>query len=435
MPPIPTKNLFSSPPDVMGSVKTSYDKKSNSLLIILCWYIFLLTERPWESISYLHDLRIQFIYAIFMILVAAFSGRLIIVKANTNKWVLGLLGLHFILAPFAFSPASAIDTGIEYAKIVLLYILLVSSVETKEDLKLILKAFVLSMLFYSLHSLWEFHNGRHEWRMGIVRMIGVGDAYSNPNGFAASLTLAMPFAYLLARFEQTKYLRRLYYGYLVLAPICIVLTGSRTGFVAMLLCFMLQVFRFKGLKKFFILVFLVVFIIVGWQLMPEDKQRRIETLWNEDAGPANAKESAEGRIEGFLASLEMFKQHPFTGVGAGKENFIGYRTSFIDGVALQSHNLYGEVISQLGIGGAFFLLGLIWSTVRGCLVANRNLAEKGESGSFFQALGFTIIATLILLLLFGVGGHNFYRPLWLMLAAWSSNLLKISTVPQRLTIR
>ncbi len=51
------------------------------------------------------------------------------------------------------------------------------------------RAFLAVMFVYMLHSLREYFNGRHVYRMSIDRMIGVDQAMSDPNSFGASIPL------------------------------------------------------------------------------------------------------------------------------------------------------------------------------------------------------------------------------------------------------
>lgn len=408
---------FSSPPF----------KQRSFLLFVLCGYIFLLADRPWESIAYLNGFPFQMIYAVFMILVAIFSGRLVIRSARTNFWVSGLLIIHFIFAPFAFSPSLAVEQGVEYAKAVLVYFLMIATVDDETDLKILLDAFALSMVVYIVHSIWEFLNGRYVYRMDMIRMVGVGNLYSDPNAFGASLILSVPIVYALARSGGIIYWRRcLYYGYIFgLVPVCIILTGSRSAFIALLCCVIIGIFSLKRGKRLFVIMFAVFVVLGTWQFIPVDKRERIRTLWDDEAGPKNAHESAEGRIEGFLISMEMFKQKPFTGVGAGGENYIRYRVA-MGYSPFQAHNLYGEVLSEFGIFGALLLLGLTWTTWRGGALVKKKYRDNTFSSSFASTTAGAVMLSLFLLLVIGLGGHTFYRPFWLYLAAWSSLLFKLA---------
>lgn len=400
------------------------------VLLMTCIYLFLFIERPWESISYLQGIQIERYFALILIIVAVFKQKFVITRSPTNKWVYGLLALHFILAPFAFKPDAATDQGIEYAKMVVLYLLMLSvATDDDESLKVLVKAYVITMMLYAVHSLWEYHNGRHEWRMGISRMVGVDVTFGDPNAFGASIVLSLPFAYCLLRFEMQKWMRCLYYGYFVLAVVCVVLTGSRSSFICMLFTLLIWVIMQQGKRKLVMLATAVLLCIVVWHVMPQEKQERIRTLWDSEAGPANAHESAEGRVVGFKVSWKMFKQRPYTGVGAGGSNFIGYRmANHIDEEghesATQAHNLYGEVLAEFGIWGVILLGGLAASIGKCCVAARRQLATLNANATFPYALGGAIITCLLLLLLFGLSGHNFYRPMWLWLAAWSGALLR-----------
>jgi len=284
------------------------------------------------------------------------------------------------------------------------------------------------MIFYSLHSLWEYHNGRHVFRMGISRMVGVDAKFNDPNAFGASLVLSLPFVYALLRLELNKWIRGLLYLYYLIAVVCIVLTGSRSASVAFLFLLLLWIVFAKGFRKLKIFAVLLPLVFLAWAIMPAEKQDRIRTLWDPSAGPANAKASAEGRIEGFKVSWRMFKQVPFTGVGAGANNFVKYRkTHFTDdegrATALQAHNLYGEVLAEFGIFGALLLIGLIAAIGRHALYIRRQCLQHTRK-DFPYYLSTSIIIALFLLLFLGFASHNFYRPLWLWLAAWTGILIK-----------
>ncbi|OGU07599.1 MAG: hypothetical protein A2075_18955 [Geobacteraceae bacterium GWC2_58_44] len=398
---------------------------------MVCAYLFMVIERPWESIKYLDGIPVERVFAIAMIVVAIMHNKLKLVSSPTNKWVLGLLLIHFALAPFAYSTEYAFSQGIEYLKMVVLYLLMLSLVDDESGLKLFIKTYIFTMMFYVLHSLREYHNGRHVWRMGISRMVGADSTLNDPNAFGASVVLSLPFVYALLRSETSSRLRKLYYCYISLAVICVVLTGSRSSFVGLLFLFLLWGMVQHGKRKLVILTVAISAVIAIWSVMPDEKQERIRTLWDEEAGPANAHSSAQGRLVGLKVSWEMFKRAPITGVGAGGKNYIGYRmANKIDEEGhespTQAHILYGEVLAELGAFGAFLLAGLVWAIWSCSRYARSRLLQAGLSAGFSYAAGGAIIASLLLLLLLGVGGHNFYRPLWLWLAAWSGSLFRIT---------
>ena len=52
---------------------------------------------------------------------------------------------------------------------------------------------------YLAHSFREYLAGRHTYRMGISRMIGVDKTLGDPNSFGASIVFALPFVAALWR--------------------------------------------------------------------------------------------------------------------------------------------------------------------------------------------------------------------------------------------
>ncbi len=416
--------------DTYKNINNTFEQPTRPLsavLIMVCIYIFLVIERPWESISYLGGWPIERVYAVVMIVVAIMNHKFKVVSSPTNKWAYGLLALHFILAPFAFNTGYAVDQGIEYAKLIVLYLLMLSIAEDELSLKVLLKAYIVTMMVYSMHSLWEYSNGRYIYRMGISRMVGVGELFSDPNAFAGSLVISLPIAYVLARYEDSVWLRRLYYGYVPLVGLCVVLTGSRAATVSLISLVLLWGITQPGKKKIAYFGIALLALAITWNIMPEEKQIRVQTMWDKDAGPSNAHESIDGRKFGWIASWKMFKQRPFTGVGAGGNNFIGYRINHgIDETPMQAHVLYGEVLAEFGVGGAVFFTGLVVSIVSCCVKAGKIMVLRESPSVFLRDFRWSILTCLMLLLILGLGGHNFYRPMWLWLAAWSGAVLNIA---------
>src|SRR5439155_5123007 len=131
---------------------------------------------------------------------------------------------------WAVSPwAEQGDVVVEnWFKIVVFYVLLVSSAKDEKGLRRLVAGFLFVMAVYLLHSLREFAGGRYTFRMGIVRMIGVDSALGDPNSFGASIVFALPFVRAFWQSARAWWARPALAGYLVLSVGCILLTGSRS---------------------------------------------------------------------------------------------------------------------------------------------------------------------------------------------------------------
>jgi len=396
-------------------------KQSGGLMFaLLCGYLFLYIERPWEIWAWLAPYRIERIYMLLTIAIFAVWRGKQIRWGFHPFWVAIFLALHYALAPWAFSPSEALLQGFEYFKMAVFYFLVIWSIKDERQLRRLVQIYIAIMGCYMLHSFREYLAGRHWYRMGITRMIGVDQAANDPNAFAASLIFSLPFLLFVFRTEKRAAMKWIYAAYGALVLTCIVLTGSRSGFLTVTVFILIDQLWKKGKKKYVMLLVLALLGLLGWRLIPEEKRLRFETIWNPEVGPANAEDSAQGRIVGLKAGLRMLADRPLIGVGAGDNNFMQYRVAKGDGIPGQAHNFAGELLGTMGLlGGGVFLcqLFLTWR------MAGRAMRVSHQSTSapdfILPELGVACRQDLILLLCSGLFGHNLYRANWLWIGAWS----------------
>jgi O-antigen ligase len=93
--------------------------------------------------------------------------------------------------------------------------------------------------------------------------------------------------------------------------------------------------------------------------MPADLQERFNTIFDDSINPV-ATRSAEGRIEGFRRGLKLFELSPIWGVGAGCSALAVDQLLHLENPG-QLHNLYGQLLSELGVLGAVSFLLLLFS--------------------------------------------------------------------------
>jgi O-antigen ligase len=126
--------------------------------------------------------------------------------------------------------------------------------------------------------------------------------------------------------------------------------------------------------------------------------------------------SGESRWEGLQIGLELFGKNPLTGIGPGVWRVATGRT-------LESHNLYGQLLGELGgLGGAAFVLILLafWANIHWQRKNNSNAARDGPCFSYEVSMA---VGVAVLLMLFeGNFGHNLFRFNWL----WYGGFLLIA---------
>ena len=373
---------------------------------LLIGYMFLFIDRPFEVWPWLGDLRIERVYMLFIMGVwVVYPNKRFL--PNVQHGAYFAFGTAVLLA-WAISPWSAYGQPVveDWLKIVVFYVLLVTCIHDEEGLKHVAVGFLAVMGLYLLHSFREYLAGRHTYRMGLARMIGVDTTLGDPNSFGASIVFALPIVVALWKADiGGKRGRVLLTGYVGLSSLCILLTGSRSSLLGLLVWFTVIIWGTK--YRFTALVGFAAMAPVAFVALPESLQTRFETIVNPDAGPANAKESGEGRIQGFLTGLDLWAANPLTGVGPG-----AWRPA--TGSNIESHNLPGQLVGELGtLGLLAFLAVLAGFAVNGLRMrAIRRDHPEWSNHLIFQVSSATLVG-VVLLLFMGNFGHNLFRFSWL----------------------
>lgn len=373
---------------------------------LLIGYMFLFIDRPFEVWPWLGDLRVERVYMLFTLAAwAVYPGKRWLPNPQHAAYAAFATA---VLACWAVSPWADKGQPIveDWLKIVVFYVLVVTTVHDERGLRQLAVGFVAVVGLYLLHSFREYLGGRHTYRMGFSRMIGVDDTLGDPNSFGASIVFALPMALALWRAGVGgRRGRVLLLGYFGLSAMCILLTGSRSSLIGLLVWSVIVVwgtrYRFRAIAAF------AVVAPLAFVALPESLQTRFETIVNPEVGPKNAQESGEGRIEGFVKGFELWSANPLTGVGPG-----AWRPATRS--KIESHNLYGQLVGETGALGLFaFLavLGCFWANLRAVRRARR-LFPESQNDLVFQ-LSTAVGVGVFLLLFMGNFGHNLFRFTWL----------------------
>ncbi len=373
---------------------------------LLIGYMFLFIDRPFEVWPWLGDLRIERVYMLLTLATWTVYPKK---RWLPNPQHAAYLALAFsVLMCWAMSPYAEQGQPVveDWFKIIVFYFLLVTTIHDEDGLKQIVVGFLAVMGLYLLHSFREYLGGRYKFRMGIARMVGVDDTLGDPNSFGASIVFALPIVVAIWRSGLGGLRGRwLLLGYVGLSSLCILLTGSRSSLLGLLVWFCLIIwgtrYRFLALGSFAVAAPLAFFAL------PESLQTRFETIINPEVGPANAKESSEGRIQGLLNGLTLLQANPLNGVGPG-----AWRPA--TGSPIESHNLFGQLMGELGFAGIFSFLTLLacyWINFR-AMKRLRQQFPEWENDLLFT-LPSAIAVGIFLLLFMGNFGHNLFRFTWL----------------------
>jgi O-antigen ligase len=386
------------------------------MIYLLIGYMWLFIHRPFEIWPWLAELRIERVY--MLITIAYWMAQPKSWTANRLNTGVGLLAAA-ILVSAVLSPYEGLESQVvqNWFKLLVFYILVLTSIRNLDDLKALIVAFVMIMGLYELHSLREYFNGRGVYRMGIWRMVGVDSSLNDPNSFSASILYGLPVLLPVAALATEKWQRRALWGLLALGLACIALTGSRTAFAAIIL-FSVGL-GMRSAHRWRILASLVIAAPLVWVNLSEDLQNRYLTLIDPSRGPANAQESADSRERFFFMALDIWKENPLFGVGPR-----GF--AYASGTGMQSHSLYAETISELGLLGIVAVATLVGGFYLNFREARKlhQIAEPTINVLFLYRTVLAIGIAVLLLLFLGLAEHNLIRYTWLWYAAFSALALK-----------
>lgn len=393
------------------------------LVFYVAFWIALLLIRPWELLfPSLIPYHVERCYAILGILLVLGSGKLRFCPSFQTTSVILYLSALMISAVCAFDLSLAWDALYVYITLVVFYFVLLSAIRTPYELIFIVTCFIIAMAAYLSKAEWEyFVYGNHGWSQEVAHLEGIENTYGHYNAVAASTVLSFPFSLFLWQIRKTftqhwpKSWQQLFVAFLIfyfaIAFAAIALTNSRSGMLAAAFFVVLSAFTATSFKfeRILAMIPLVLILLAAlWVIMPETSKTRLRTVWNPEEGPKNAYISAQGRILGLEAGMEMFKRYPLTGVGIG--NFIPYRVEYLDGIGLIAHNTVGGVLGETGILGGIAFALMCFGAFINCHAIKRT--AKWCPHPLVQVLGKLATAgrnTVILLLFCGMFGDDQQR--------------------------
>jgi O-antigen ligase len=186
---------------------------------------------------------------------------------------------------------------------------------------------------------------------------------------------------------------------------CILLTGSRSSLLGLLVWAAFVILRSR--HRWLGLVAAGFAAPLLFLALPNSLQTRFETIVNPEVGPANARVSGEGRLEGLTRGFELIAAYPLSGIGPG-----AWRPATKS--PLESHNLYGQLCGEMGLAGVF-AFGAILACFGANFLAIRRGALRDPAGTnaFEHHLAAAVAMAVFLLLFEGNFGHNLFRHNWL----------------------
>jgi len=396
------------------------------MIWILVGYMWLFLHRPFEVWPILATIRLERSYMICTLIVwFAISAKTW--TSNRNNAALFFVAFSIFISTL-LSPYAGLGDNLRtenWFKVFVFFLLIMTSVKTEKDLKILVTAFVICFTLYMLHSYREYRCGKGHYTMGTWRMIGVDSTMGDPNTFGNGINYAicllLPLLALAKEVKQKNHKRLLYLlwlGSFGLSIWCIQLTGSRSSFMVL----GISLFGLSMLSKYRVRL-LLLFAIASpllWFSLGENLQNRFRSIWDPSYAGVGAQTFEQRTTAGFHTGIAVWKEHMLFGAGPG-----GVMKRVDISMGFETHQLYGQVLGELGILGAIAYLTLVFAMLSNHWTAHQLYHRMKRLGREKEALylyrvSFGVAWAVFLLLLLGMGGHNAFRFTWVWYAAFQA---------------
>lgn len=295
-----------------------------------------------------------------LVAVGLLDNRIVKPPRSAIYWALFLFwGSISVL--WAVDPKSALRQLATSASLIIFYLVAVSFRITEEEFKWVVRLTILGGCLAAAFAVYEYSAGIN-WAQGSgARLVErgsliVGETEVNPDFFG--LKLLVPISLAIAAFLAARsWLGRLIFlsalGIIVLA---LLLTMSRSALLSLLAMIVVFLVRLRLYRRLLPVVLLGAALLAA---MPATFFQRIRE---------STETGGAGRTDIWRAGLEIFKHYPWVGAGLGNfiivyQDFAGYSPKF-HGLMRSSHNMYLNVLVDLGILGLILFLTAIVTEVR-----------------------------------------------------------------------
>ena len=345
------------------------------------------------------DLRLRaplFALAILLLLLYPGSVRW---QNLTREWpsrvVLGLVVVACLgaLTGLSLTASGAFLLSI-FFRLITFFVIVAISIQAIRDLRFLMAAYVVSLIV--LAGIIVFLVG--PTNVDGVQRVGATSMYDG-NDLGVVFTAGLPFALLMTQ-AGGRWARLLGWIALIVVPVCIVMTASRGGFLALAACGLGMLFLIPNVSFFRRAGVLAAAVITMVVAAPEGYWDHMKTILNPDEDYNLTSDT--GRVAIWTRGMGYVAEYPVFGVGPDNFTRAGWEISAVarSGLAghglpgLAPHNTFLQVWAEMGTVGLVLWMSIIVGGVVGCLRIRSRLPAKWLYGSEDQRFLYLVASYL-----------------------------------------
>ncbi len=294
-------------------------------------------------------------------------------------------------------------------KFALVSFFIYSATRTPEDLRIIIGFILLAWLKIGQEGFVGWYTGNLVWEnQGILRLHGSTAMYGHPNSFSGFAVGCLPFCIFLFGALKSNLLRAGIITIFLCSLIIIVTTGSRTGYLAVVIG---AIYFFMKLNtgKFKIIILLLLTGALTINLVPQQYKERFTSIFT---GQEKEGSSSEKRREIISDAVDVYIKYP---LGIGVQAFPKVRNDLF-GRHQNTHNLYLEILTNLGPIGFIVFFVFVFKLININKLNIQQLKSLSHlsrlDNLLLSNLSKAIIGFILLRLLLGLFGMDLYEIYW-----------------------
>lgn len=395
-------------PGDRGGLGTEPHRNVGFAFWALMGFTFILLLAPQERFPVLAPLRIAMMAALLAIAAHVFNrlsrGLPIIAFPAPTKILLVLVGWALITAPFSYWPGGSVTFLVEnFAKTVIVFILLANVVNSRGKLQLICWGLVLMSVPLAMTTIQNFMSGVSLQTGDRVAGYSAG-LTANPNDMALMLNLILPLCIALLLASSRAGMRLLLASIACLLTIAIVATFSRGGFLTLMVTGLTYFWLYRNRAERVWIPVIVVLGLMALPIVPSGYVERISTIVSiED----DSTHSAELRLNDMKAAARLAVASPLVGSGIGMNVLALNEERGETWTAV--HNVYLQYLVELGLPGLGLFLLLYVYCLRATGTVLRAWKANRSDGLFHIAEGLRVsLIAFAFAALFHPVAYHFY---------------------------
>ncbi|HYE09668.1 MAG TPA: O-antigen ligase family protein [Patescibacteria group bacterium] len=297
------------------------------------------------------------------------------------RWVVGkvpkykatpidaLVVLFFIVLSYStltsYFMKDSLNVLVVHTLMLAFYFVLTRTINSRYKLYLLVVLLIISASLTSLYGVYQYFGGSATTEAWVDTTMfediqsRVGSTFSNPNILGEYLIMMIPLALSLLWYRKKLIYKGIFVAMLGLMGICMIFTFSRGAWLGLMLA-MVGFFVVRD-KRLFAL-FLIALFILPFALPP--------SVINRFTSIGNLQDTSSSyRMSILLGSLRMAQDYWITGIGLGSQGFkaIYPKYSLAAAYAHHAHNIYIQVILEMGVAGALVFMLILLVFIRATL--------------------------------------------------------------------